>query len=355
MRQTLHIAMGALLTLGSLGCGELENAPFLIGTVHGRLTESDPGTALVSVMNAPELRAPVEPDGSFVLEEVPAGAAELFIIASASKTLRVPLIVQGGQSISVGLLTPKEASFLSVRVKAPSHQPVEGGQVSLVGTPVEPLRPDEDGRLLIGPLPDGCYTLNVSLAGFREVLSDTCVSAGERKKVKVNLPAPSSGCMETGCSGDFLCMPSGQCVECTEDSHCGPGFSCRGLRCEGEGKACTSCEGDWKCKSGTSCQELPDGAMACVESCRGTNECEDGFVCQAGRCLPDSAQYTGCKAYRQVGAACGGDAECRGMGLVNGLCVEGICTLRCSMGDECPSDFSCEQAAMGGRVCVYRP
>lgn len=354
MRQTLHIAMAVLLTLSSLGCGELENAPFRIGTVHGRLAESDPGAALVSVMGTPQLSAPVEPDGSFVLKEVPAGEAELFIIASASKTLRVPMIVQGGQSISVGVLTPKEASFLSVRVKAPAHQPVEGAQVSLVGTPVEPLRPDEDGRLLIGPLPDGCYTLNVSLPGFPEVRSDTCVSAGERKQVKVNLPAPSKGCKETGCSGDFLCMPNGQCVECTEDSHCGPGFSCHGSRCEGEGKACSSCEGNWQCKSGASCLELPDGVMACVAACGGSKECEDGFVCQAGRCLPDSAQYMSCEAYRQVGTACGGDGECRGMGLVNGICAGGTCTLRCSTEDECPSDFSCEEA-MGGRVCVYHP
>jgi Cys-rich repeat protein len=109
---------------------------------------------------------------------------------------------------------------------------VDEAQVSLVGTPVAPKQLDEDGRLSMGPLPDGCYTLNVSLPGFREVSSETCVSAGERKDVKVNLPPPLSGCMETGCADGFLCMPDGQCVECTEDAHCGPGFTCRGSRCE---------------------------------------------------------------------------------------------------------------------------
>ena len=85
MRQTLHIAMGAGLVLGVLACGELENAPFRIGTVHGRLTESDPSVALVSLMGNPELRSGVAADGSFTLEHVPAGQAELFIVASASK------------------------------------------------------------------------------------------------------------------------------------------------------------------------------------------------------------------------------------------------------------------------------
>jgi hypothetical protein len=351
MRQALHIAMVLGLVLGSLGCGELENAPFRIGTVHGRLTESDASVALVAVLGAPELRSGVAADGSFTLEQVPAGEAELFIIASAGKTLRAPLIVQGGQSVSVGPLTPKEASFLSVRLRAPSHQPVDQATVSLVGTPVEPLRPDEEGRLSVGPLPDGCYTLAISLPGFPDVMSETCVSAGELKDVRVNLPAPNSGCMVTGCSDDFLCVADGRCVECLEDSHCGPGLSCRGSRCEGEGPLCTACEGDWQCRSDASCQELADGSMACVEPCRDSNQCEDGFTCQTGRCLPDAAQFNGCQSLGQMGASCDSQARCRSAGLVNGLCIGGRCTIPCDSSRVCPDSFSCESTA-DGRVCV---
>jgi len=351
MRQALHIAMAAGLVLGSLGCGGLDNAPFRVGTVHGWLAESDASVALVAMMGAPELRSGVAPDGSFTLEQVPAGEAELFIIASASKTLRAPLIVQGGQSVSVGPLAPKEASFLSVRLRAPSHQPLGQAQVSLVGTPVGPLQPDEEGRLSVGPLPDGCYTLSVTLPGFPDVTSETCVSAGELKDVKVILPAPSSGCAVTGCSDDFLCVPDGRCVECLEDSHCGPGLSCHGSRCEGEGSLCTPCEGDWQCQSDASCQELPDGTTACVEDCRDSNECEDGFTCQTGRCLPNAAQYNGCQAYGQMGAACDGPARCRSLGLVNGLCIGGSCTIPCDSSLVCPQSFSCESTA-DGLVCV---
>ena len=165
------------------------------------LTESDASVALVSVMGSPELRSGVAADGSFTLEQVPAGQAELFIIASASKTLRVSLIVQGGQSISVGPLAPKEASFLAVRVRAPSHEPVAQAQVTLVGTPLEPLRPDEDGRLSVGPLPDGCYTLRIAVPGFPEVEAETCVSAGETKEVKVILPSSEQRVRDDGLLG----------------------------------------------------------------------------------------------------------------------------------------------------------
>jgi hypothetical protein len=353
MRLTLHIAIAVLLTLGMGGCGGLENAPFLIGTVHGQLTESDPSVAYVSVLGSPELRGSVAPDGTFTLEGVPAGAAELFIIASANRALRPSLVVQGGQSVSMGLLTPKEASLLSVRVKAPEHQSLGEAKVSVVGTPLQQLALDATGRLSIGPLPDGCYTLRVSLSGFPDVSSETCVSAGEHKEVRVNLPEPDSGCSVTGCSDGFRCAQGGQCVECLEDAQCGPGLTCRGFRCE-EGPACTPCDGDWKCRSGASCQALPEGGMACVEKCADSNDCDDGFTCQSGRCLPDTAQFSGCGAYREVGASCDGDEHCRGLGLVNGLCQQGICTFRCASSEQCPEEYSCEDGP-GGRFCRPEP
>ncbi|HYH95345.1 carboxypeptidase-like regulatory domain-containing protein [Hyalangium sp.] len=350
MRHTRHITMGVLLALGASGCGGLDNAPFRRGTVHGQLSEWDPSVALVSVMGAPSLRSTVASDGSFTIEQVPAGAAELFIVASASKALRVPVTIQGGQSVSVGPLTPKEASFLSVRVKAPSHERVSTAKVTLMGTPVEQVQLDPSGRLLMGPLPAGCYTLALSLTGFPDVNSAICVEESERKDVKVKLPPPSSGCAVTGCSDDFLCASDGQCIECTEDSQCAPGFSCHGSRCEGEGPLCAPCDGDWQCQAGASCLEHAEDTMACVGSCKDADDCEEGFTCQASQCLPDPARFMGCQAYRQLGAACESDDHCRNLGLVAGLCHEEICTLRCTSGRECPEGFSCEMDS-GDRVC----
>jgi hypothetical protein len=359
MRHTPHIAMAVLLALSLGGCGELENEPFRTGTVHGRLTESDPEVALVSVLGSPGLLSNVARDGQFTLERVPAGQAELFIVASANRALRVELTVPGGQSLSLGELVPVEASFLSLRVRAPAKQSVDTARVSLVGTPLQQLPLDEDGRLDVGPIPDGCHTLSVSLQGFPEVRSEACVSAGEFKEVKVNLPAPDGGkgylgCAETGCEEDLRCAPDGRCVECVEDTHCGPGLSCNGFRCEGEGAVCTPCDGNWKCGAGASCQHLPEGGTACVERCEDSDDCEHGLTCQADQCLPDPARFQGgCQAYRQLGMACDGDARCRDLGLVNGLCLAGACTYPCTSDRECPDSFSC-RASPAGSVCQPR-
>lgn len=349
MGQRLHIAIAVLAAVGTVSCGGLDNAPFRVGTVHGQLSASDPSVAYVSVIGAPDVRSWVAPDGSFTLEQVPAGAAELFIVAAADRALRKPLVVQGGQSVSVGVLVPMEASFLSVGVKAPDHQRVASGQVSVVGTPVKELLLDDSGRVEIGPLPDGCYSLSLSVPGFPGLNSETCVSAGEQKEVKVTLPTPASGCMETGCSDSFLCVQDGRCVECLEDSHCGPGLSCRNSRCE-SGPLCTPCDGDWKCRAGASCQELPEGGRACVAACAANGKCRDGFTCQGSTCLPDETQYTGCAAYRSVGTPCTEDNLCKSLGLVNGVCLEGLCTFRCTEQDECPDGYSCESGS-GGRLC----
>jgi hypothetical protein len=312
-----------------------------VGTVHGQLTESDPAVGLVSVLGSPGLRSNVDKDGQFKLENVPAGAAELFIIASANRALRLPITIPGGQSLSLGQVVPLEASFLSLRVKAPNKQQVNETQVSLVGTPLQRLQLDSEGRLRLGPLPDGCYTLSLSLSGFPNVSSETCVSAGETKEVKVNLPAPDGnngqlGCAATGCTEGLQCASDGRCVECLSDGQCGSGLTCRGFRCEGAGAVCSPCDGNWKCRSGTSCQDLPVGGAACLERGDDSDDCEEGCTCQAGRCLPDAAQFAGCTAYRRVGTACDGDARCSELGLINGLCLAGACTYRCTSDRECP-------------------
>ncbi|WP_224246335.1 carboxypeptidase regulatory-like domain-containing protein [Hyalangium gracile] len=349
MHHRLHIAMAVVLgALGTGGCGGLANEPFLFGTVSGRLVGADASVARVSVLGKPELSSTVKGDGSFTIERVPAGAAELFIIASATKTLRQPLIVQGGQSVSLGELEPKEASFLSVRVKSPDNERVTEGRLVLEGTPSEQSL-DDKGRAEVGPLPDGCYSLLVSARSFPDVSSETCVSAGEKKEVKINLSEPSGGCATTGCVDDYQCAQSGRCVECLEDTHCGPGLSCRGFRCEG-GPLCTPCTGDWTCQAGSSCQALPEG-NACVGRCGNGETCKGGFTCQSGRCMPNSAQFSGCGGYRGVGASCGtDDAICRGMGIIEGACVEGTCTLRCKSDDECPEGYSCKGGS-GGKAC----
>ncbi|XXF80404.1 carboxypeptidase regulatory-like domain-containing protein [Myxococcaceae bacterium GXIMD 01537] len=353
-----HHITPLLLALGASACGNLQNEPFLVGTVSGRLSESDSALALVSLVGSPGIRTTVGADGAFTLERVPAGQAELFIVATAKKAVRLPVRVQGGRAVSLGEVVPSEAGFFDVRVKAPGKLSVRDGQVSVEGTPYQRLVLDEKGRVGVGPLAAGCYTVRVTLPNFPPAATTACVESGKEEGVKVDLPEPGNGngrpnCAQVGCADGAVCVPNGQCVECTEDAHCGPGLSCKGWRCEGAGPLCGTCNGNWQCGDGATCQDTPEGGTACLLECDAKQGCEQGFACQGGRCLPDPSQLSGCPAYRWVGSPCAGDETCRAEGLVNGLCVASACTFPCAEDLECPPGFTCG-ASVAGRVCMRK-
>lgn len=357
MRSTLHNITAALLALAVGGCGNLENAPFRVGTVRGQLTEYDPAVALVSVVGQPGALASVDEQGRFALEGVPAGPAELFVVATRDKAARLPVTVQGGQSVDVMAVSPEAAGFVDLEVKATRGQRVSGGRVTVVGIPLQQLALDGQGLLMVGPLPAGCYQVTVSATGFPEEGREACVRTGETKPLKIVLGTGpgSNGCEATGCEDGLVCAPSGQCEECVEDSHCGEGLACKGFRCEGPGEQCAPCTGDWKCQPGASCRDVSGNGQVCVEECGDTAaSCDAGFTCQGGQCLPDAARFGSCQALRQLNAPCADDAACRGQGLVDGRCVDSACTVSCDTERDCPGAFRCEDTTTG-RVCRPRP
>jgi hypothetical protein len=240
MRQTTYNVMMALaFALVASACGGFDNAPFRTGTVRGHLSEADPSVALVSLVGHPEVRGTVAADGTFVLEHVPAGPVELFIVASADKAVRLPVVVPGGGSARLEDVVPRAAGFLELRVRGPARQRLEGGQVSVTGTPFQrqPLR--EDGSLRVGPLPEGCYTLEASAISFPVKQTEACVTESESKEVKIQLPGTNGdvdfvprGCATTGCEHGTHCASDGRCVECLSSEQCAPGRSCREQRCQ---------------------------------------------------------------------------------------------------------------------------
>ncbi|QSQ24683.1 carboxypeptidase regulatory-like domain-containing protein [Pyxidicoccus parkwayensis] len=362
MRSTFHIAMAVVLAWGVGACGNITNDPFRVGTVRGQLTEFDSAVALVSLVGHPGVRSNVDAQGRFALEGVPAGPAELFIVATAEKAVRVNVTVQGGQSVEVKSVAPRAAGFFDMKVKASQGERLTGAQVSVEGTPFQRLLLDNSGQLRVGPLPDGCYEVTVSATGFPVTQAEACVGPGEKKELKLTLEADpeyvNRGCAVTGCADGLVCAPTNnKCVECYADAQCGAGFSCRGFRCEGEGPQCTACNGNWQCAPSTSCQDLPEGGTACLAKCgngQGQEEeesgCDAGFTCQAGRCLPDAARFQGCGALLGLGMACDGDTRCQAQGLTDGRCVDGACTVPCTSERECPGSLRCLDS-VAGRVC----
>lgn len=355
-------ALLSLATLALAACGNLDNTPFRVGQVRGALEGADAQGAYVAVLERPDLGAPVEADGRFVLERVPAGDRELFVVGGAAKARRLKVKVRAGRAADVGTVALEPGGFVDLRVFTRSHQRVDQTHVSVAGTPLRQLPVDAQGRVGVGPLAFGCYRLDVSAPGFPLVSVDVCVGKGERRPLEVELTPPGDdyvnrGCSVTGCEAGTYCAGDGRCVECLNGQQCGEGLGCVASRCEGPGPVCGACNGDWQCAAGTRCEQLAGGEPACVAPCAADGSCGAGLTCESGRCVPQPEQMSGCGGWRAVGSPCAQASECQARGLVNGACVAGQCTYACSGDAACPSDFACQPATppTGGSFCTARP
>jgi len=156
-------------------------------------------------------------------------------------------------------------------------------------------------------------------------------------------------CTTTGCEANFHCDQT--------TKTCEPDSTSTATACE----ACTEvddCGGSpWKCAP------LISG-NACLPPCTNADDCQTGWLCQAGNCTPsnfncDTCMGTGCDAGQACnpnsGAcvaataqceSCGNDWECGG----GNACYQGTCVPRCEDG-VCSAGGSCVANNNNLQVC----
>nr|QAT78134.1 TraA [Cystobacter velatus] len=167
-----------------------------------------------------------------------------------------------------------------------------------------------------------------------------------------------------GCNTDEQC-PSGQhcdtekheCRECITDEHCGRGQSCTNNTCQ-------SCSTNDSC-AGTSCNCCPEGLQcasptpgaipSCVE-CTNDTQCSDGKRCDLanGRCV---AQLPECNTSERCGAQCAKCPTDRPYCLDGQVCVSCRTDLECGDGKFCLSGecASCTTNNRCGSRCEACP
>jgi len=216
MRSTAHSLL-LLAALALTGCGGLDNAPLTVGVVRGTLQEAVGGTAVVSVFGQPDVFLRPDSSGQFQLSEVPQGASELFAVASATKAVRVPMVVYGGGVTDLGTVRPRPGGFVKLELHTGSYQRLGTSKINVVGTPFQRVAVSDTGVAVVGPLPEGCYELNTTAPGFGTIAPRVCVQEADDLELDADLPRADGtegheGCIVTGCQDPYVCD--------TFDGHC---------------------------------------------------------------------------------------------------------------------------------------
>jgi hypothetical protein len=166
------------------------------------------------------------------------------------------------------------------------------------------------------------------------------------------------------CFGGQVCADddSNACVDCNEDGDCGAGEVCAAHGCVAsvaDDPLCSDCDvADDVCGEGNLCvlRQIADGVResACGIDCSDDGACPQAFACElvvrAGRavgaqCVPQSrvVPVQTCVSVRdaRADAACVNDDDCGADNVDDGSCVDGVCSLPCSVAEDCFAGEAC--------------
>jgi hypothetical protein len=170
------------LLCATAACGTLDNAPLEMGEVQGTVANADPHWQQVADVGS-GLTAAFSSTGTFVLSDVPVGAAELFVVGGQHSAIRVTASINGGEVTVLGVVTPAAAGTVTVHLKSSKIQDPQHATVDVHDTPYQDEPMDMTGVAHVGPLPDGCYTALVSHPTDGSNAFDFCMSQGQDQDV----------------------------------------------------------------------------------------------------------------------------------------------------------------------------
>jgi hypothetical protein len=164
-------------------CGGLDNRPLGLGAVSGTAAECD-GTGVVGVVGDIELQAVPDASCRFRIEGIPPGSHDLFVAPTSKTVTLVTFDAMATELTDVGSVIGQAGAFARIRVSAPMGVDIDG-QVLVPGLPLKSIAVGHSGMVRIGPLPSGCYVLEVSLKNLGKKSLTSCLAQGEEQSLDV--------------------------------------------------------------------------------------------------------------------------------------------------------------------------
>lgn len=177
----------ALLISGCGGGGECGTSA--LGQVSGSIGNLAPGSTATVRIEGADASAVVAPDGTFVLDGVPAGVQTLVAVSGTDgQAAAVCVWVEPGKVTNVGRLALRDAGQISGLVTSQATgDPVAGALVTVVeevssgpdqmAHPVRVAYTDRAGSYTVSGLPAGDYVVTVDKEGFESASLSVTVNA----------------------------------------------------------------------------------------------------------------------------------------------------------------------------------
>lgn len=176
------LVAGAVVVLAA-ACGGLDNRPLMTGAVTGRAVDCD-GEGIVGIVGDMSTRIALDSTCEFRIEGLDPGAHQLFIAPTAKKVALVDVSVRATELAKIGDVSGRPGAFARVQISAPGNPELQG-QVVAPDLPISASPVGRSGMGRIGPFPQGCFRIEVTMQNLGKKALMSCLSEGEEKSLDV--------------------------------------------------------------------------------------------------------------------------------------------------------------------------
>lgn len=160
------------------------------GTVTGTVSNGViPGATAVMTVQGTTLTTPITGNGTFTIEGVPGGTHSVLVSAPGFISKGLPVVVQAGDTVSVGTVTlapipPLSGSVTGTVINANTGEPLADRVIHVADDGENVARTRSDGTFTMEGLSPGPHTLQFNIVGFQDetrtvaVLAEQSVSVG---------------------------------------------------------------------------------------------------------------------------------------------------------------------------------
>lgn len=173
-----------LLSAFLVGCKSDTTSPNSLGTIYGKVTDSDVGIGNILVKTIPSTQSVrTDLDGYYSISNVPVGEYKVVAFRSYYDSAYTVVSVKDNLKVNADIEINQYGS-ISGQIKDNKSQKVLDGAIVMTSPNIGSARTDADGKFLLNNVPAGNYTITITRSGYSDLSKSLIVTS--KKTTAVN-------------------------------------------------------------------------------------------------------------------------------------------------------------------------